>query len=214
MQQDKRIVLGIDEAGRGSVIGPLVVGAIAMEKRKIHHLKRMGVKDSKKVTSKTRTVLSRKLKKTTQFKTVIIPPEKIDQLRNNNMNLNEIETNAMKEIIKEVNPDICYVDCIDVDEKRFHDILQEVNPDIEIITEHKADDTYEIVSAASIIAKVERDKQIAIIQSEYGDVGSGYPSDEKTINYLKSIDDDNYPPIIRKTWKTFQNILKERNNIN
>ena len=210
MNQDKRIVLGIDEAGRGSVIGPLVIGAVALEKRKLHHLKRTGVKDSKKLSSKKRTVIARKLKKTTQFMTIIIPADKIDQLRNDGMNLNEIETNSMKEIIKTINPDICYVDCIDVDEERFHDTLQEVNPEIKIITKHKADDLYDVVSAASIIAKVERDKQLAIIQNEYGSVGSGYPSDSKTIEYLKNIEDDNYPPIIRKTWKTFKHICNEK----
>ena len=76
---------------------------------------------------------------------------------------------------------------------------------MKVITEHKADDTYNIVSAASIIAKVERDKQMAIIRNEYGAVGSGYPSDKYTINYLKSLNGE-YPPIVRQTWNTVKNL--------
>ncbi len=204
--KDERLILGIDEAGRGSVIGPLVVGGVLVKESRIRHLKRAGVKDSKKLTKKSRTVVSRKLKKTTIFKTIIIPASEIDTQRTNGTNLNQIETNAMKEIISQLHPDECYIDCIDVDEERFHDIIQESNPNMEVITEHKADETYPVVSAASIIAKTERDKQIAILQKEYGEFGSGYPSDNTTINYLKSIKDSNYPIIIRKTWKTFQKI--------
>lgn len=115
----------------------------------------------------------------------------------------------MVDIIKTFNPDLCYIDCIDVNEQRFHDNIQKINPEMEVITEHKADDSYQIVSAASIIAKVERDKQLAIIRNEYGSVGSGYPSDKYTIEYLKSLNND-FPPIVRKTWNTIKN-LQENN---
>lgn len=205
---ENKLVLGIDEAGRGSVIGPLVIGGVLMPKKKIRFLKRIGVKDSKKLTHKKRSVLSRKIKKITQFQTVQITAQEIDQQRQDGINLNQIETIGMESIITQMNPDICYIDCIDVNENRFHDKIQEKNPNIEIITEHKADDTYKIVSAASIIAKVERDKQIAIIKNEYGPVGSGYPSDRKTIDYLKTIENGEYPPIIRKTWNTIKNLEK------
>ena len=185
---ENKLVLGIDEAGRGSVIGPLVIGGVLMPKKKIRFLKRIGVKDSKKLTHKKRSVLSRKIKKITQFQTVQITAQEIDQQRQDGINLNQIETIGMESIITQMNPDICYIDCIDVNENRFHDKIQEKNPNIEIITEHKADDTYKIVSAASIIAKVERDKQIAIIKNEYGPVGSGYPSDRKTMNTKKNLE--------------------------
>ncbi len=204
--QNEKLVLGIDEAGRGSVIGPLVIGGVMVKESKIRHLQRAGVKDSKKLTKKSRTVIARKLKKTTEFMTIIIPANEIDSQRKKDINLNQIETNNMKEIIRQMKPDKCFLDCIDVNEERFHDTIQKENKDMEIIAEHKADEKYLVVSAASIIAKVERDRQIAILQEEYGNFGSGYPSDENTINYIKDINDDFYPPIIRKTWKTFQNI--------
>lgn len=202
---DDSLVLGIDEAGRGSVIGPLVIGGVLMKRKKLRFLDRIGVKDSKKLSSKTRTTISRKIKKITEFKTVIITADEIDNLRNSGTNLNKIETNAMTEIINHFNPDLCCIDCIDVNEERFHNRIQHINHKMKVITEHKADDTYNIVSAASIIAKVERDKQLAIIRNEYGAVGSGYPSDKYTISYLKSLKGE-YPPIVRQTWNTIKNI--------
>lgn len=204
-----KYVLGIDEAGRGSVLGPLVVGGVLMKRKKLKFLDRIGVKDSKRLTSNKRTVVSRKIKKISEFKTIRIASDRIDHLRNSGTNLNQIETNAMTEIIQEFNPDICCIDCIDVNEERFHNRIQHINHKMEVITEHKADDTYQIVSAASIIAKVERDKQMAIIRKEYGAVGSGYPSDKYTISYLKSLN-GNYPPFVRQTWNTVINIENER----
>lgn len=199
------LVLGIDEAGRGSVLGPLVIGAVLMKKSKLKFLDRIGVKDSKRLTPKKRTVISRKIKKITEFKTTVIPADEIDQLRNSGVNLNKIETNAMIEIIRYYHPDLCCIDCIDVNEERFHNRIQHINHKMDVITEHKADDTYNIVAAASIIAKVERDKQMEIIRKEYGAVGSGYPSDKYTIEYLRNLNGD-YPPIVRQTWNTVKNL--------
>ncbi|RAP50088.1 MAG: ribonuclease HII [Methanosphaera sp. SHI613] len=198
---EKKYVLGIDEAGRGSVLGPLVIGGVLMPEDKLRFLERIGVKDSKRLSSKKRSVLSRKIKKITQTYTNIITAEEIDKQRNDGTNLNQIETNAMMEIITQANPDKCFIDCIDVDEKRFHDNIQNKYPNMEITTRHKADDLFNIVSAASIIAKVERDKQMAILRKQYGDIGSGYPSDKYTINYLESLNKE-FPPIVRQTWNT------------
>lgn len=202
---DDSLILGIDEAGRGSVIGPLVVGGVLMKKKKLKFLDRIGVKDSKRLSASKRTVVSRKIKKICEFKTVIIEADEIDYMRNTGTNLNKIETNAMIEIIQSFNPDLCCIDCIDVNEERFHNRIQHINHKMKVITEHKADDTYNIVSAASIIAKVERDKQLAIIRKDYGAVGSGYPSDKYTIEYLKSLN-GKYPPIVRQTWNTVKNL--------
>ena len=212
-EEEKKYILGIDEAGRGSVLGPLVVGGVLMEERKVKFLKRIGVKDSKRLTMKKRTTLSRKIKKISQTTTRIITATEIDELRKTGTNLNEIETNNMTDIIDELKPNICYIDCIDVKEDRFQNKLNKRYHNIEIITKHKADDIYDIVSAASIIAKVERDKQMAIIRTEYGSVGSGYPSDKNTINYLKSLN-NNYPPIVRQSWNTVINLKDEINKEN
>lgn len=213
---DDSLVLGIDEAGRGSVLGPLVVGAVLVPRKKLRFLKRMGVKDSKKLTSKRRTVIARKIKKLTTFTTRIIPAEKIDEMRLNSINLNQIETNAMEDIIGELMPDACIIDCIESNEDKFTETIEEFiktiqKPDmpIQIMTKHKADEKYDIVSAASIIAKTTRDKELEKIRSEYGKLGSGYPSDPVTRNYLKTLDEDNYPWFVRKTWNTIDSIQHE-----
>ncbi len=205
---DDSMVLGIDEAGRGSVIGPLVIGGVLMKRKKLRFLDRIGVKDSKKLSPKKRTTVSRKIKKITEFKTISIGADEIDAMRSEGTNLNKIETNAMTEIIRHFNPDVCCIDCIDVNEERFHNRIQHINHKMHVITEHKADDTYKIVSAASVIAKVERDKAMAIIRKEYGSIGSGYPSDKYTINFLKSLEGD-YPPIVRQSWNTVKNLGKK-----
>lgn len=207
-EYDEKTILGIDEAGRGSVLGPLVIGGVLLKRKQLKFLTRMGVKDSKRLSAKKRTVLSRKIKKISQYTTTVIPANEIDQLRLNGTNLNQIETNAMINIIKKHTPDLCCIDCIDINEKRFHDKIQQINNNMEVITEHKADDTYTIVAAASILAKVERDKQMAILRNEYGKIGSGYPSDKSTTNYLKSLN-NNYPPFVRQTWNTVKNLKKE-----
>lgn len=207
-EYQEKTILGIDEAGRGSVLGPLVIGGVLLKRKQLKFLNRMGVKDSKRLTSNKRTILSRKIKKISQHQTIIIPAHEIDEQRNNGTNLNQIETNAMIKIIQNYTPDLCCIDCIDVNETRFHNKIQDINKDMEVITEHKADDTYDIVAAASIIAKTERDKQIAILKNEYGPIGSGYPSDKYTINYLKSLN-NKYPPHVRQTWNTVKNLKKE-----
>ncbi|WP_304124031.1 ribonuclease HII [Methanosphaera cuniculi] len=209
--EDKSTVLGIDEAGRGSVIGPLVMGCVIMPRDKLRFLKRIGVNDSKKLTSNKRKIVSRKIKKIAQFDTRIITAQQIDQQRLNGTNLNQIETNAMFDLIKTHKPDLCCIDCIDVNETRFHDLIQQIDPNMQVITEHKADETYDIVSAASIIAKTTRDREVEIIRQEYGRLGSGYPSDQTTINYLKTIENGEYPDFVRKTWTTIENIENEKN---
>jgi ribonuclease HII len=101
----------------------------------------------------------------------------------------------------------------DVDEERFgRDIKSELKFDLEIISKHEADDLYPIVSAASIIAKTKRDFEIEKIKSEIGeDVGSGYPSDSKTISFLKKWIEEHKtpPPHTRHSWKTTQRILSQ-----
>ena len=79
----------------------------------------------------------------------------------------------------------------------------------EIIAKHKADDIFPIVSAASIIAKNKRDSLINELKEKYGDLGSGYPSDKKTIDFLRKWIKKNrkVPAFARKSWATIKTIL-------
>lgn len=179
-------LLGIDEAGRGSVLGPLVVCGVAVEEERLKYLERLKLKDSKKVSPKRRIVLSRKIKKIAECHPVHISAADIDLLRSKDVNLNEIEKIAMRKIIGNSKPDVSFIDCIDVKPERFRNEIEKFQNNMKVVAEHGADDKYVIVSAASIVAKVERDMEIQKIRKEFSKVGSGYPSDPKTISFLKT----------------------------
>ena len=197
-------ILGIDEAGRGSVLGPMVIAGVIVPEKMEKVLERMGVKDSKRLVPNRRTILSRKLKKMFEYEIVVISESEIDKMRADGINLNDIEKNAMRDLIIRLNPEKAIVDAVDVKAERFQKNLCE-STGVNVIAEHKADDKYIEVSAASIIAKAERDAQIAEINKEYiktGGIGSGYPSDPTTKKFLNNYTYDEMPEFVRKSWAT------------
>ena len=197
-------ILGIDEAGRGSVLGPMVIAGVIVPEKMEKVLERMGVKDSKRLTPNRRTILSRKLKKMFDYEIVVITAREIDEMRADGINLNEIEKNAMESILIKMNTEKAIVDAVDVKAERFQDNLCN-DTGVNVIAEHKADDKYIEVSAASIIAKAERDDQIAQINKEFiksGGIGSGYPSDPKTKDFLSHYTYDEMPDFVRRSWAT------------
>jgi ribonuclease HII len=211
------LVAGVDEAGRGCVIGPLVVAGYAVETEKLPNLTELGVKDSKLLTPKKREALYAQLTKLTQtYKTIKLMPSQVDRAveRQRRLHtLNRLEAQTMAEVIQALKPNVVYVDAADVVEHRFKNHIKEcLTIKTRVIAKHKADLIYPIVSAASIIAKVERDQEIAILRDAYGDFGSGYLTDQKTqkfmVDWLKT--NKQYPPCIRKSWKPAKKALDER----
>lgn len=197
-------ILGIDEAGRGSVLGPMVIAGVIVPEKMEKVLERMGVKDSKRLTPNRRTILSRKLKKMFDYEIVVITAREIDEMRAEGINLNEIEKNAMESILLKMNPEKAIVDAVDVKAERFQNNLCN-DTGVNVIAEHKADDKYIEVSAASIIAKAERDDQIAQINKDFiksGGIGSGYPSDPKTKEFLTHYTYEEMPDFVRRSWAT------------
>ena len=197
-------ILGIDEAGRGSVLGPMVIAGVIVPEKMDKVLERMGVKDSKRLTPNRRTILSRKLRKMFEYEIVVISAREIDELRANGINLNEIEKNAMESIILKLKPEKTIVDAVDVKAERFQENLCN-DTCCNVVAEHKADDKYIEVSAASIIAKAERDANINEINMDYvnfGGIGSGYPSDPTTKKFLTNYTYDEMPDFVRKSWAT------------
>lgn len=197
-------ILGIDEAGRGSVLGPMVIAGVIVPEKMEKVLERMGVKDSKRLTPNRRTILSRKLRKMFEYEIVVISALEIDQMRADGINLNDIEKNAMRDLIIKLNPEKAIVDAVDVKAERFQNNLCE-STGVNVIAEHKADDKYIEVSAASIIAKAERDAQIAEINKDFikmGGIGSGYPSDPTTKEFLTNYTYDEMPEFVRRSWAT------------
>lgn len=201
-------ILGIDEAGRGSVLGPLIVAGVLIPTKMKRVLQRMGVKDSKKLTFERRTILARKLRKMFDYEIVIISAQDIDNLRANGINLNEIETIAYQKVISKFKPEKTIVDAVDVNAERFQEKLRK-GTDMNVIAEHKADNNYIEVSAASIIAKRTRDEFIEQLSKDFrkvGEIGSGYPSDPKTRKFLSNFTYENMPDCVRKSWKTISKI--------
>ena len=202
------LIAGVDDAGRGSILGPLVIAGILVKEEDLQKLINLGVKDSKLLTPKRRRKLAEEIKKIAVKCYVLkLSPSEIDKVVNSGRKLhrlNRLEAKAMAKVIEELKPDMVYVDASDVVPERFKQHIQEcLSFKVKIISEHKADQKYPIVSAASVIAKVERDKAIEEIKREYGEVGCGYPTDPKTIKFLEEClkKFGEYPHFVRKSWK-------------
>jgi len=209
------MICGTDEAGRGPVVGPLVIAGVTFENDL--ELIENNVRDSKKITPKRREILSKKIKESAvNYEIMIISASDIDNMRKV-MTLNEIEVNAFSKIIEKLKPDICYVDAADVNDERFgKNILSRLSFKPEIISKHKADDIYPVVGAASILAKTKRDEEVQMIAQELEKkldmpLGSGYPADPVTQKFLRKWVKTfgKLPPHTRHSWKTAQNLLKE-----
>lgn len=173
-------------------------------------LKNIDVKDSKELTSRQRECLFDKIKDIIEEDMIIvIEPLEIDEAVNSEtINLNWLEALKTVEIINTLKPDIAYIDCPSNNIKAYKDYLSEriTNKKIKLVVEHKADQKYAVVSAASILAKVTRDEEIKKIQSKIKEsIGSGYPSDPTTQKFLIN-NFKKYPEIFRHSWQTYKNI--------
>ncbi|MDP7657659.1 MAG: ribonuclease HII [Nitrososphaerales archaeon] len=207
------IIMGLDEAGRGSIIGPLLIGGVVIEKSKLDQLSKIGVKDSKLLTPNNRNRLLKLIKNISKkVVTQKICPSEIDEYVSKGKKyrrLNYLEAITMGQIALNQDPDIIYVDAADINPKRFADDIRSIlTKDVTIFSAHKADQKYPIVSAASIVAKCERDAEIAKISEENGYFGSGYPSDPRTIKFLEGwfSNQGEAPSFSRKSWKTWEKI--------
>ncbi len=205
-------IAGVDEAGRGPMIGPMVICGVLFNPEAIPKLEKLGAKDSKTLTPSRRLSLSKKIQSlATKIEFRYVSATDIDRLRKRTT-LNEIEVAEFVSVAKSLNPKEVYLDAADVNAERFGNKVSELSglaaKGAVIISEHKADSKYPIVSAASIMAKVERDRIIGEMHREYGDFGSGYPSDPKTIGFVKELIKARrkLPPIIRKSWDSVQKI--------
>ena len=212
------LICGVDEAGRGPAIGPMVLAAAVIEVEKEPLLKELGAKDSKLIPEPERERLYPLMQSTlSDFATVQLHAPEMDALMEQE-SLNEIEAMKIGHLLNnlKVKPEVVYVDSPDPLASNFGKrIYAYLAFKPKIVAEHKADVHYPIVSAASILAKVERDREIKKIQGEfqhYGDIGSGYPHDERTISFLqKYIQEFNVlPSCARKKWGTNVRLLDAR----
>lgn len=206
------LIAGIDEAGRGPALGPLVMAVACISKENENKLIEIGVKDSKLLSLQQREIQLPQIKKVLhEFEIIKIEASEIDELRNR-QNLNEIEAMKAGHLLNslKVKPDVVYVDAPDVIAHKFGARIEKyISFPVEIKSEHKADINYPIVSAASIIAKTTRDNEIKKLSEKYGEMGSGYPHDPVTINFINkwTSEKGELPPFARASWDTNKKIL-------
>lgn len=205
-------ITGIDEAGKGPVIGPMVVAGVMVSENQLSSLEQLGLRDSKATSSKRREFLAREMGKITECYTLDVSAEQIDELRQV-MSMNEIMVVSYAKVLRQLNPDMAFLDAADVNPERFaQNVREKYDRPVKIISEHNADVKYPIVSAASIIAKVRRDAVIRALERQIGqEIGSGYPSDVRTQTFLESWikKHGSLPPFVRHSWKTAQTALKK-----
>jgi ribonuclease HII len=203
----------VDEAGRGPVIGPLVVAGVAVESDV--PLRQMNCRDSKKLSAERREALAPEIEKVSKFEVVVIPAEQIDVMRAE-MSLNDFEAKLFAGVIDKLRPETAYVDAADVDEIEFkRSVRRELAFEVEIVSQHNADELFPVVSAASILAKVCRDREMRMIEEAIGvPIGSGYPSDADTIAFLEKWirEKGSLPPHTRASWDTARRLLAGSRN--
>lgn len=192
------IISGIDEAGRGPVLGPMVISIFSIDKKYENLLISLGVKDSKKLKKKKREeIFEQFIKNNFDFDFLIIGPEEIDR-----KSLNKIFIEKTIFFSKNNPSQTIYLDA-PCQEKRCETLSLKLTcfTGKKVIALNKADEKIPVVSAASIVAKVIRDGEIEKLHKIYGDFGSGYPSDEKTINWLKeNLEIAKRDGILRRKW--------------
>ena len=201
------LVCGVDEAGRGPAIGPMVVAAVSIESRR---LRRLGVRSSMDLTPARRGELYGEILDASDSHAVaVVQPRTIDSHVRRHA-LNALEADRMAGLISGLMPDVAYVDACDVDAGRFgRAVATRLSGGCaaRIRSHHKADERFAVVSAASIIAKVRRDRAMSRLHRSHG-VGSGYPSDPACVGFLVGHARQNAAPprFARATWLTVRRI--------
>ena len=209
------LICGIDEAGRGPVLGPLVMCGLLIKEEDEKKLVKIKVKDSKLLTKEKRESLFPKIKDISyKYEILIIEPDEIDEAVNGHdwLNLNKLEANKTAEILNLLNPNKAIIDAPSNNIASYKRYLMKFvkNKKIEIILEHKADLNHVVVGAASIIAKVTRDDEIERIKKEIKvDFGSGYMSDPKTVGFLEKYYEE-YSYLFRKSWFPYKDIMNKK----
>ncbi|MBD3209224.1 ribonuclease HII [Candidatus Woesearchaeota archaeon] len=206
------LIAGIDEAGRGPVIGPMVMAIAAIDEKDVFELETFGITDSKAFSPEERKALIEKVKQICEYEVEIVTPKHIDEaVTHPSRNLNILEAEIAGKLIDKLIARLgaykikhVILDCPSTNPKTYlEEMKHHVKRDVQLIVEHKADLNHRIVGAASVLAKVVRDEEIEKLKKEHDiDFGSGYPSDEKTARFVK----EHYTEydFFRKTWETYK----------
>lgn len=217
-------LVGIDEAGRGPVIGPLVITIFACKENKIEELQKQGVKDSKLLSSKKRIELSKMLSENESFysETAVISAHEIDNFVDST-SLNDLEITYFAKLIDNLpehiaNNCLIKLDACEVNTDKFTQKviskLKKFAHEQNISSENKADVNHIHVACASILAKENREREVSKIKQKLGlEIGSGYPSDPKTKSAVQILTKGNLPnKYLRFSWATTKNAWELHHN--
>ena len=203
-------IIGIDESGRGPIIGPLVMCGVSIDKKNSQKLLNIGVKDSKLLTEKKRDELEPQVKKIIKsFKVIQVQADELDKLMKGGTNLNRIELLKTAMIINALEGDTAIIDCPSTNLGAYkRELKAQLDRPVKLIVEHKADLNHPEVSAASIIAKVTRDNEMVALDAQYPGYGfsqhKGYPT-KMHINALKEL---GVSSIHRKSFSPVKQLLE------
>ena len=190
-----------------------MVGGFCLPTDRLEALVALGAKDSKALTPRARERVFAGLGSLGTLGAVVLSPRTVDRAVSRG-GLNDLEAEAFARLVRELAPDVAYVDACDPNERRFGlRVARLAGGASRVIARHHADRDYPVVGAASIVAKVRRDRALARLREELGDeLGSGYPSDQRTIRFVRSVlaDGRAVPPWMRGSWATMQRVKPRR----
>jgi ribonuclease HII len=205
-------VLGIDEAGRGSVLGPLVVGGFLCPRAWLESLPQLGARDSKEMTPVARETTYRRLRRIGRCFAIALPPPTIDRWVERR-GLNRLEARHFAAIVRRAQAEEVFLDACDVNAHRFgQEVARLAGTADGIRSAHEADRLFPIVGAASIVAKVTRDRAVRRLAQRLGtEIGSGYPSDPVTVAFLRAAIAGGLrgAPWLRASWATTRRLMAE-----
>lgn len=211
MRKGKEIAGGADEAGRGCLLGPLVVAGVSATPAGVRALRRLGVRDSKKLSALRREALYPEILRVAEkVRWQLIMPKEIDEVVTAGRRLrklNYLEAVYFARVIDRLGAKRVTVDASDVIPGRFAgDVEANLKTRCRVAAYHKADRDYPLVSAASVVAKVQRDREVAALRKEHGEFGSGYPSDPVTKSFFADLiaKEGELPEYVRKSWKSWE----------
>ena len=209
-------IIGIDDAGRGPVLGPMILAGVLIEEKDNGILQELGAKDSKLLTPIKRKQVKEKI--INQFKYHIEQSEPIEI--DESTNLNYLEAIKAAKIVNKLTEDLeepvrVIIDCPSVNLESWSEDVQKLIKKPEIVSlscEHKADANHPSVSAGSIVAKERREDEVYRLKRELNvDFGSGYPSDPKTKEFIaENFNKPEYKSLIRFSWKTVKKLIEAK----
>jgi ribonuclease HII len=193
------------------VLGPLVVGAFCCSSDRLSELRETGVRDSKQLTPRRREEVYTLLANVGELRSIALLPRTIDRYVARG-GLNELELDSFVALVKELHPDVAYVDACDPNAERFgRRLAARAGIGTRVVSRHKADRDFPVVSAASVVAKVRRDAALEELRTTAGEpVGSGYPSDPETQECVErhARDGGRVPLWMRRSWETVQRVKR------